>query len=36
MEAPGGSFVAFACAAGRTASDKSLNGRNGRFTFHLL
>jgi uncharacterized caspase-like protein len=36
MNALGGSLIAFACAAGRTASDKSRDRRNGLFTYHLL
>ncbi|CAF1283052.1 unnamed protein product [Adineta steineri] len=31
-----GSYIAFACDAGRTTSDRSANGRNGIFTAHIL
>jgi uncharacterized caspase-like protein len=36
MSAVAGSLVAFACAPGKIAGDKALNGRNGVFTYHLL
>ena len=36
MVSPRGSIIAFATSEGKTASDKSKNGRNGLFTSHLI
>ena len=36
MVSPKGSIIAFATSEGKTASDKSKNGRNGLFTSHLI
>ncbi|CAF4645332.1 unnamed protein product [Rotaria socialis] len=36
MSAKAGTLIAFACAPGAVATDKTENGRNGMFTYHLL
>jgi len=36
METSGGTIIAFATDKGNTADDRSVNGRNGLFTSHLL
>ncbi len=36
MESPTGSIISFATSEGKTASDRSKNGRNGLFTSHLI
>lgn len=36
MVSPRGSIIAFATSEGKTASDVSVNGRNGLFTSHLI